>query len=595
MKIGILFNCQHEGLGIALRALRPRDDIVDFSLESLDEAARARVAAVLAGCDHVVSIDVAQGYGPLATDILRRNVRRLHVLPYFRFAGFHPDTVSITVGDVALDGPTGAYHSRIAVAGLLAGLSPRATADLYNRLSFARLGYFEVFAEQHALLLERYAAYRIDFSSALPRWLAPGCFMHSVNHPRMRVMLDMAQAVCGLAGLAPQALPPSETSLRDNLAAHPTHPVFPDIAAALDIPPSGAFRAAVPPSGIVPRVMSTEAFVTGAHAALQRAPLAALRQVDGVAAAMAALGLSEVARPRAPRQAVPPPGSPQQAASADAAALLTFHGGVLAIETASAMLMQIPAAAADGDHTDLIVMIPSLPVTAAATSPMMGGVAIAPARRPGSVSLRRGQKYLHAGARQSVLFNQDDVTNEGMLLPVRLGDLQTLRTLLRGAWVAHTGLRLPLAANRMLNDFTLALGPCAHRSVPRYAAPGGGRRWRAPLRSHAGWCHPAALARRGAGMAGDIAAGHAGSDAAGLYRIERGIPAGAGRPAETAGRAGVVAPAAGWPGRRPGVAAREIFRPRGARRHRPAQLRCDAAPETQCYPAAGPLGGRRVC
>ena len=462
MKIGILFNCQHEGLTTALRALRPNDDIIDFSYQtsSDDPAAQARVAATLAGCDHVVTLDLAPGYGPLSTDTLRRHVPRLHLLPYFRFAGFHPDTIAVNVGNVPLDGPTGGYHSRIAVAGFLAGLSPRATADLYNRLAFSRLGYLNRFAEQHALLLERYATYRIDLRAAFDRWVAPGCFMHSINHPRMRVMLDLALAICAMTGLKPPASLPTEADLPDPLRGHPTHPVFSDIAAALDIAPAGAFRGAAV-GGAMPRVLSTEAFVTGCHAAFQRAPLGALRQVDGMTAAMAALGLAEMPRLR------PLPPTP----TALSTVFLTHHGRVLAIEAASAMLVQQPLLSDDSDYTDLVVAIPSLPITAAATSPMMGGVTLAPAWRPGTVSLRRGSKYLFAAFGQTVLFNRDAVTAFGCLLPVRHADVENLRSLTRGDWITHTGAHLPAATNRILSDFTLALGGlrvdlCRHMPRP---------------------------------------------------------------------------------------------------------------------------------
>ena len=468
MKIGILFNCQHEGLGLALRALRPNDEIIDFSYQtpSDDPGAPMRIAAILAGCDHVVTLDLAPGYGPLGTDLLRRNVRRLHLLPYFRFAGFHPDTVSVNVGQMPLDGPTGGYHSRIAVAGFLAGLSPRATADLYNRLAFRRLGYFDVFAEQHALLLERYATYRIDLRAAFDRWVAQGCFMHSINHPRMRVMLDLALAVCAMAGLPPPATLPAEADLPDPLRGHATHPLFSDIAVALDIAPAGAFRGAAV-GGVIPRGLSSEAFVAGSHTTFQRAPLGALRRVDGIKAAMSALGLEERPRPR------PQPPT----LTSHSAAFLTFHGRVLAIETASAMLVQQPLLSDDPDLTDLIFTIPSLPITTEAMSAMMGGVSIAPARRPGTVSLRRRSKYLCAALGEAVLFNRDSVTDWEGLLPIRHGDLENLRILLRGAWVTDTGTRLPAAANRMLPDFTLALGGlrvdlCQHMPLPRPSEDG---------------------------------------------------------------------------------------------------------------------------
>jgi hypothetical protein len=450
MKIGILFNCQHESLAIALRALLPSAQVISFELATaqFDESQRSRIETALAGCDHVVTQDVASGYGPLGTAVLRARVRRLHLLPAFRFAGFHPDSVSLTLDGVNLGGPTGGYHSRIAVAGYLAGLSPRATADLFNRLSFARLGYLHRFAEQHALLLENYALYRIDLSAPFKAWMQDGCFMHSVNHPRMRVMVDLARAVCAMAGLPVQAEPPGEADLPDPLAPHPTHPVFPDIAAVLDIAPSGAFRNAAPPGGRA-RVMGTEAFVTGSHAVFRRTPRSVLRSVDGVQAALAALGLAEA-------HAAPRPMRPHEPADA---AFLTWHGTVLAVDGASAMLVQRDMLASDEDATDLRAALPPLPLAAPFAAAAMAGAIVAPATRAGTVCIQRGGKYLCAEqGHLAVRYNRDRAEAWEVFLPRHPTALEDVRLLLAGHWRTASGTSVPSAAIRMLEGFVLAIG-----------------------------------------------------------------------------------------------------------------------------------------
>jgi hypothetical protein len=413
-----------------------------------DPAEMERVAADLATCDHVITVDVGSAYGPLATAMLRLRVRRLHLVPGIYFSGFHPDTVDVPVFGVNLQGPTGGYHSRLAVTGFLAGLSPRATADLYNRLSFARLGYFRHFAEQRALLLERYDVYRFDMRAPFGRWLSDGCFMHSATHPRMRVMVDLARVVCGLMGQPVPETLPAEASLPDPLAGHATHPVFPDIAAAIDIAPAGGYRGAIMP-GQRARVMSTEAFVAASHEVLARAPRAALRAVPGVSAALAALGLTE----RMPVRAMPPPLDDLSTV------FMAYHGTVLAMETASAMLVQRGVLNQHADMEDLVAVVPALPIDNVASSGMMGGVTITPAA-DNTVTIRRGGKYLSAErATRAVRFNRDACGPWECLLPMRARDLQNLRKIASSSWTAENGQRILQAAIRVLPGFGLALGP----------------------------------------------------------------------------------------------------------------------------------------
>jgi hypothetical protein len=451
MKIGILFNCQHESLALALRALLPEADIIHFDLSAThhNPAACAAIAASLATCDHVVTQDVASVYGGLSTTALRASVRRLHLLPSFRFAGFHPDTVSLSLDGVNLGGPTGGYHSRIATAGFLAGLSPRATADLFNRLSYARLGYFHAFAEQRSLLLDRYATYRIDLRAEFDTWLTAGCFMHTVDHPRMRVMLDLARIICVMAGTPPTRTP-AEADLRDPLADLPIHPVFPDIAAAIDIPPAGAFRGAAV-NGRRPRALSTEAFCAASHEIMARTPRATLRAVDGIAAAMTALGLTERVPP------APPPST-----DALSTAFLTFHGTVLGLETASGMLVQHRMLDHDVDSVDLTVNLPSLPLQAPVSATALGGFTMAPGDTPNTVTLRRNGKYLCAEAGMlGVRFTRDEAAGWETFLPVRATHLAALRRIASSAWRiprANGGaLQVPAASIYLETGFTLAL------------------------------------------------------------------------------------------------------------------------------------------
>ncbi|MEJ0045412.1 MAG: WcbI family polysaccharide biosynthesis putative acetyltransferase [Rhodospirillales bacterium] len=245
MKIGVLYNCQGEGIAVSLRALLPDATIINFVAGVAGRTPRdqAETAAALNDCDHVISCDFGPAFGKLAGKALRRTARRYHAFPAIRFSGFHPDMIYVPIDGGHLgEGPTGDYHSRIAVIGFLAGLSPGDTAALYNRLIFLRLGYLNAYAEQCALLTQSFADLGLDAAPLLPAWHAAGSFMHSLNHPKINVLLDVARAACTHMGVAPQNPAVTPAALPDRLATGPIHPVFPAIAAAAGVPPEGSFR-----------------------------------------------------------------------------------------------------------------------------------------------------------------------------------------------------------------------------------------------------------------------------------------------------------------------------------------------------------------
>ena len=155
MKIGIIYNVQHESLRIAMAALLPDAQIVSIDPAALpkDEALRGRITAELAGSNHIVAASAAMAHDVLHASPQGPSGRAVHILPPLHFAGFHPDSIHLRLDRAVLRGPTGFSHSRIAVCAYLAGLPPAEAAALYNRLSFARLGYLAAFADAAGIRL----------------------------------------------------------------------------------------------------------------------------------------------------------------------------------------------------------------------------------------------------------------------------------------------------------------------------------------------------------------------------------------------------------------------------------------------------------
>jgi hypothetical protein len=442
LRIGIIFNCQHESLAIALQALLPSSEVISFELCRVqnDIPGTDRIAAELNSCDHVISLDIGAGRGPLATRQLSTTARRFHLIPAFAFGGFHPDSISVQLDGVPVGGAAGGYHSRIVVAGHVAGLAPEEIADLFNALVYGRLGYFDAMGEHSTLLLEKYAAYGIDLTAPLARWMADGCFMHSINHPKMLVFLDLARIACAMMGVTPEANP-HLMSLRDPLAAFPTLPFLPELAARHGMRPDGVFRNTLPS-----RPLTTLEFAEASIKSLLRVPLSCLRAAEGVTEALARLGL-----PRRP--AAPPP------QTQGSTALLSWHGTIVRADTLSALLVHEPLWPENPDCADF-TLTPQPSTEGPATAEALGGVELVPGPVPGTISVRRNGRFLTVEPnRLSVPLNRPHAQIWERFLALPTAEIAALRDILGHDWqIAGEDRLVPAAIIRIADNFTLDCG-----------------------------------------------------------------------------------------------------------------------------------------
>jgi hypothetical protein len=285
MKIGVLFNCQFDGLTRALAFLLPRHEVIGFELSRLvhNQAALSAAKEALEGCDVTLSLPAGPRFEGLSNEALRASCRRLLLLPPVTFSGFHPDTVYVTGADkVHRLGPTGAYHSRLIVLAYLGGLGIDEATGLFNALVFARLGYFTAFERDRALLCGQFARFGIDIGPVFKDWEASGCFMYSMNHPKIHVLQDLAKLACHLMNLDPcrEPIPP----MNDNLEAYPRHPVPEPLARRLGVPIEADFIRRRRPGEIV-RPLALRDFVAESYAVYRSIERDVLTRVDGVTAA----------------------------------------------------------------------------------------------------------------------------------------------------------------------------------------------------------------------------------------------------------------------------------------------------------------------
>ncbi len=160
--------------------------------------------------------------------------------PTIGFAAYHPDIVHATVNSEQLRGGLGPYHSAIALLGWKAGVSASATQQLFNESVFRKLGYFDFWTPARDAMLAKSHTTDVPLHRFVERWRGGGAFMHTTNHPQLRVVADIARQVAILMEVSPDNSKP-EDMVEDHLARQFVLPVYPEIATSLGIEGSYEF------------------------------------------------------------------------------------------------------------------------------------------------------------------------------------------------------------------------------------------------------------------------------------------------------------------------------------------------------------------
>ncbi len=239
----VLGNCQAEGLSEWMRAAAPGVPIENASIAGVapgDPGAAAAWSGMIDRSDTVfcqLTDGQLAGYNlPSPGDMARAGKTFLR-LPVVAFKGFQPDCTYVFTGGHAATGAMGPYHSAIAVAAFLEGLSVERALGLFNTFVYAALGYFAEFETASAVLLETAAEMGLDLSAGVRR--GGPVFMHTINHPGIAILGEVAFQALARAGIASSSNAPAP---RDALGDSFRWPVYPEIAARLDVPGSLTFQ-----------------------------------------------------------------------------------------------------------------------------------------------------------------------------------------------------------------------------------------------------------------------------------------------------------------------------------------------------------------
>lgn len=256
MKILVVGNCQAPGLADCLRLMSPLDEVqsVHIGVQPVPEG-RWNVLLVQTKLRDLVRPGAALG-GIDAEQTL--------AWPTFYFPGYHPDLVYASVGDQHVQTPVGVYHSSIVLHAFKEGWDADRTEKLFCESVFRHLGFFDQWDIAKAAMLEDMAACDLELDGAFDRWVAPGCFAHTVNHPKLLVQSTVAGAVLDKLGITPLTRHP-EHFMNDALKDSTVWPVYPAIARHLGIEGSYDFKVSrhlCAPDGPI-KILGLRAFIDG--------------------------------------------------------------------------------------------------------------------------------------------------------------------------------------------------------------------------------------------------------------------------------------------------------------------------------------------
>lgn len=194
--------------------------------------------------------------------------KKVLLFPAVNFDAFHPDLVHVFGGSNGeiVRGPLANYHSSIALLGWQAGLDVDKTVKLYNKATYEQLGFFDYLESARKNILAQGREADLELGGCLRRWMGQGCFMHSVEHPKIFVMADIARLLAQKMG-ACSTDENSTMDLHDPLAESVVWPVYPELGPALGTHGSYRFKTEFwePESGQQVPVLDLRELVTQLH------------------------------------------------------------------------------------------------------------------------------------------------------------------------------------------------------------------------------------------------------------------------------------------------------------------------------------------
>jgi hypothetical protein len=239
MRVVISSNCMTGGLTSALSLLLPSAQFVPIPYVGVDEVVlREQLSAsdkwLVSGPEEIQTA---------AMDHISNSRLQRIPFPDLHFNAFHPDQVYAWMRDGSLvEGATGPYNSAIALWAWQHGLNAQQTISLFTPEIFGALGYHDRWQVSVDRLRHDFVPYpHLDYRDFIIPLQRAGAFMHTVNHPQVAAIAQMARLLAKqIDSTVDTENIPIENMLVDGLfMASFSWSVYPSVANALGL--KGAF------------------------------------------------------------------------------------------------------------------------------------------------------------------------------------------------------------------------------------------------------------------------------------------------------------------------------------------------------------------
>lgn len=119
--------------------------------------------------------------------------KKISFYPNVVFRGSHPDCIYVRSNSKTIKSPIGDYHSAIIFNSYSHGLTEKECRELFIPEFFNLLGFGEQYYAHLKALSQRLTETGLDGDYLTQKWAALGHFMHTINHPKLFVLEDIAK------------------------------------------------------------------------------------------------------------------------------------------------------------------------------------------------------------------------------------------------------------------------------------------------------------------------------------------------------------------------------------------------------------------
>lgn len=181
---------------------------------------------------------------------------KIRYAPIISFGGYQPDNDYVYLNTPPSGcRPMVGCQSAIAFWGWIKGLNESETESLFCEEVYQHLGYLDCWDTAKKAQLSLGQEADLPLEELFLKWSGGEVFMHTINHPKLFVLADIARALMDREGI--DYIPNAEWYMKDAMATHGSFPVYPEIASRLGI--RGSYIFDVP--GTSPNKLSLSSFL----------------------------------------------------------------------------------------------------------------------------------------------------------------------------------------------------------------------------------------------------------------------------------------------------------------------------------------------